>query len=284
MKPASFRPSELRELNWRITLGGLLLSLALHALLFQLIPIPSYSGSLVRRQFEVKLLPPTKPAAAKSSSHRSTTRSSQSSPAIRPEPSKAKPPAPAPRVQHRPPRTRTEPAPATVTRPLPQRHIAPSQAISPPPEAAQPNRPAPIPTPPAPAAAPPVAKPTGPTPGTAPAPPPAPGPPVHGAASQAATGSPQQKILPPTYLNTPRPDYPQLARRRGWQGTVLLKVFVNLQGGVTRVELIKSSGHEVLDRAALRQVREWRFTPARKGNRAVASEALVPVDFVLDGS
>jgi len=89
---------------------------------------------------------------------------------------------------------------------------------------------------------------------------------------------------PPAYLQTPKPDYPKLAKKRRWEGTVLLKVFIDERGKVDRAEIDRSSGHAVLDAAALRQVRDWRFRPARRGGIAIGSEALVPIDFILGGS
>ncbi|TAL83230.1 MAG: TonB family protein [Rhodanobacter sp.] len=50
-------------------------------------------------------------------------------------------------------------------------------------------------------------------------------------------------------------NYPEEARRRGLHGDVLLTVVLNLDGSIKRVEIIQSSGHEVLDEAARRIVR-----------------------------
>ncbi|MGH8475705.1 MAG: energy transducer TonB, partial [Methylococcales bacterium] len=42
-----------------------------------------------------------------------------------------------------------------------------------------------------------------------------------------------------------------------------------------------SSGHEVLDEAALNAVRRWRFVPAKRAGVAQASWATVPIEFEL---
>ncbi len=69
--------------------------------------------------------------------------------------------------------------------------------------------------------------------------------------------------------NTP-PAYPLRARRAGEQGEVLLDVHVDEQGRVTEVLIKRSSGSNLLDRAAIGAVRDWRFQPATVGGEPVA--------------
>lgn len=83
------------------------------------------------------------------------------------------------------------------------------------------------------------------------------------------------------YLDNPRPVYPALARRRHWEGRVLLKVFVTAEGHSGEVSVSRSSGREVLDEAAQDAVRKWRFVPARRGEVAESSWVTVPIEFVL---
>lgn len=49
--------------------------------------------------------------------------------------------------------------------------------------------------------------------------------------------------------------YPETARRAGQRGTVEVRL-LSLPGGISTVSLERSSGHEVLDEAALRMVRQ----------------------------
>lgn len=46
-------------------------------------------------------------------------------------------------------------------------------------------------------------------------------------------------------------DYPPVARRRGWEGVVQVGLRVEADGQLSRLRLIASSGHALLDRAAL---------------------------------
>lgn len=57
----------------------------------------------------------------------------------------------------------------------------------------------------------------------------------------------------------PPPDYPWVARRRGLEGVVAVSVVVDAAGAVTAASVLRTSRHEVLDDAALRAVRLWRF-------------------------
>jgi protein TonB len=83
------------------------------------------------------------------------------------------------------------------------------------------------------------------------------------------------------YLNNPRPPYPFAAVRQGAEGRVLLSAEVLPDGRAGRVSLEKSSGHALLDAAALNTVRSWRFTPARKGGVASTQTVSIPIDFTL---
>jgi protein TonB len=83
------------------------------------------------------------------------------------------------------------------------------------------------------------------------------------------------------YRDTPRPDYPESARREGREGRVLLRVLVDDQGRSKQVEINSSSGSEALDRAAAEAIKQWRFVPARFGDQAVESWLRIPIEFRL---
>jgi len=85
----------------------------------------------------------------------------------------------------------------------------------------------------------------------------------------------------PDYLRNPPPRYPRVARRKGWQGTTLLRVDVSASGDPTDVEVIQSSGYPVLDEASQQAVETWRFVPARRGDRPVESTVEVPITYRL---
>ncbi|MDI3500125.1 MAG: periplasmic protein TonB [Synergistaceae bacterium] len=72
-----------------------------------------------------------------------------------------------------------------------------------------------------------------------------------------------------------KPIYPLASRRRGEEGTVLLEVRVDPSGTVEEVRIVEGSGYPLLDQAAERALKEWRF---REGSGVIF---LVPVQFKL---
>ncbi len=85
----------------------------------------------------------------------------------------------------------------------------------------------------------------------------------------------------PDYGGNRPPAYPPLARERGYEGTVFLRVEVRGDGSVGGMTIDRSSGYEMLDRAAAESVKEWTFLPAQKGGKPVTSWVLLPVKFML---
>ncbi|VVU50431.1 energy transducer TonB [Burkholderia anthina] len=84
------------------------------------------------------------------------------------------------------------------------------------------------------------------------------------------------------YLHNPAPDYPDVAQRRGWEGTTFLNVHVLANGRPDRVVLAASSGHDALDDAAAAAVTDWRFVPAKRGAESIDGWVRVPVVFKLE--
>lgn len=85
----------------------------------------------------------------------------------------------------------------------------------------------------------------------------------------------------PLYKENPAPKYPRVAKRKGYEGTVILDVFVNQEGKVESLEVFQSSGHTVLDKAAKKTVASWLFSPAKRGEEKIAMWIKVPIRFDL---
>jgi len=60
-------------------------------------------------------------------------------------------------------------------------------------------------------------------------------------------------------LESPLPVYPRSAAMRRLEGTVVLEMTVDPSGGVVEVELVSTSGHGSLDRAAIKAAHGYRF-------------------------
>jgi protein TonB len=85
----------------------------------------------------------------------------------------------------------------------------------------------------------------------------------------------------PLYDINPPPNYPSVARRRRYEGTVVLNVLVDRSGRAADVKVARSSGYAILDRSASKDVSRWRFKPARKGFQTVEMWVKVPVRYEL---
>jgi len=206
-------------------------------------------------------------------------------PAATPDPTPDPPPRPEPEPEPEPdPIPDPEPAPVTETTPEPDPAVPPPDVKPTPPE--RPARPAPVrPT-----------RPASPRPVQA----------ILASADQAtgqagrhastpvqasatggggAGGSAGAGDQAPLYVlgsrHTPAPRYPEDARRRGHEGTVVLSVRVAADGTVIDLRVFRSSGHGTLDRAARGTVRGWRFHPATRAGVPVRGQARVAIRFAL---
>ena len=98
--------------------------------------------------------------------------------------------------------------------------------------------------------------------------------------------APEPVVTPPignaAYLHNPAPRYPEAAQEEGWEGRVLLRVHVDASGHPASVDVHVSSGHDVLDKAALAAVRRWTFVPAKRGTTPIDGWVDVPLDFRLN--
>jgi len=82
-------------------------------------------------------------------------------------------------------------------------------------------------------------------------------------------------------IKNPHPEYPMIARKKGWEGKLLLNVHIDKNGDVTNVDLIKTSGFEVLDRTSINTIKDWKFTPASIGGSNVEDHLNIPISFKL---
>ena len=78
------------------------------------------------------------------------------------------------------------------------------------------------------------------------------------------------------------PPYPPIAVRLGEEGTVRLHIALDSSGKIHAVNVLKTSGSERLDGAAVSWVaKHWRYTPATHDGKPVASSVLADVRFDL---
>ncbi len=83
------------------------------------------------------------------------------------------------------------------------------------------------------------------------------------------------------YRRRTPPVYPRRAVELGQQGTVLLHAEILPDGHPRDLKVVQSSGHRLLDVAALAAVKGWRFEPTNIDGAPVTSWVRVPVNFVI---
>lgn len=71
--------------------------------------------------------------------------------------------------------------------------------------------------------------------------------------------------------------YPRLARRRGWEGKVVLSFMVCKDGSVRKIKIVESSGYKLLDKSAVETVN--RAAPFPKP--PIMAEIIIPISFEI---
>lgn len=79
-------------------------------------------------------------------------------------------------------------------------------------------------------------------------------------------------------LYAPRPEYPLAARTRHWTGAGIFACNIRPDGTVASVDVLRSTGHQILDQAAITAFQQWRFQP---GDMKLIK---IPIDFWMNGS
>lgn len=83
-------------------------------------------------------------------------------------------------------------------------------------------------------------------------------------------------------LNSPPPAYPPQAVRENLTGVVELEILVGIDGKPVEVSIVRSSGHRLLDQAAIRVVKSrWTFQPAMSNGQPIQARGRVPIEFKL---
>lgn len=75
------------------------------------------------------------------------------------------------------------------------------------------------------------------------------------------------------------PEYPFLARRRGWGGTVTVEIVIDDRGSIVSANVVSVTGRDVFREAALEAVRTWRFEPGFDDGRPVACRLTQRITF-----
>lgn len=90
----------------------------------------------------------------------------------------------------------------------------------------------------------------------------------------------QPHEIAPRVIRSAKPQYPELAVKAGMEGAVHVRIWVDKEGRVREVEILRSDA-EIFNQAAIEAVRQMFFTPAVQGNQPVAVWVSMPIKFRL---
>lgn len=84
----------------------------------------------------------------------------------------------------------------------------------------------------------------------------------------------------PKFIHKEMPVYPQIARKLGKEGEVILRLTLNEKGEVVNIEIIQSALYGFTE-SAIEAVKKSKFSPAIKDGKPIACRAILPIRFVL---
>ena len=77
------------------------------------------------------------------------------------------------------------------------------------------------------------------------------------------------------------PEYPEVVRKAGITGQVVLELVIDTTGIVIETKIVKSL-HEMLDEAAVKAARKWRFKPGKQRGNPVRVRVVQPLNFRIE--
>jgi protein TonB len=86
----------------------------------------------------------------------------------------------------------------------------------------------------------------------------------------------------PEVMKQAKPVYPEHAKEKGIEGKVMIQAYIDKEGKPIKALVDKSSGHEVLDKAALEAAKKSVYKPAVQDGKPVGVWISYAVVFALD--
>ncbi len=82
-------------------------------------------------------------------------------------------------------------------------------------------------------------------------------------------------------LVTQRLNYPAIARRKGWQGVVILALHIESDGLISDLHVNETSGYPALDQAAMKSLQLASIPGARQWLHGHSIDLLIPIEYRL---
>ena len=101
------------------------------------------------------------------------------------------------------------------------------------------------------------------------------------ASQDASVSDAPVRVTNPNYAGACPISYPERARKRNQEGTVVVHALIGPDGKPIEVSVAQSSGHRLLDEAARDAITNCAFVPQKVGGRAVRAIVEIPIPFKL---
>lgn len=108
-----------------------------------------------------------------------------------------------------------------------------------------------------------------------------------------SVGLPSSMLLPmplhedvdkmPLIVKSFKPHYPTIAKMKGEEGKVYVKVYVNAEGKPQGAVILKSD-NEIFNQPSIDAVAKFKFSPAIKDNKPVGAWVVLPFKYTLESS
>ncbi|MDX2127588.1 MAG: energy transducer TonB [Chloroherpetonaceae bacterium] len=86
----------------------------------------------------------------------------------------------------------------------------------------------------------------------------------------------------PEFVDRPAIAYPEVAKRAGMEGLVVVRVLIEKDGRPKKAQIMKNPGTDIFDQAAIDNVMKATYTPAIQNGKAVKVWMTVPIRFKLN--
>ncbi len=77
-------------------------------------------------------------------------------------------------------------------------------------------------------------------------------------------------LIPPKVVSDITISYPDIARQKGFEGSIVMNILIDKKGNVNKVRIQTSSESDILDKAAVEYIKKIKFFPAQIDSQSVA--------------
>jgi TonB family protein len=86
------------------------------------------------------------------------------------------------------------------------------------------------------------------------------------------------KVKPPQIIRQRDPNYSELAKRLGYEGTTVLQITITEAGTPEDIKIVRPAGFG-LDESAVNAVKNWLFKPATRDGQPVRVVVMIEMNF-----